>query len=125
MSIKLFRVILPVSGIDAAAAFYERVLGLKGQRVSSGRHYFECGGTILACYSPRDDGDAWDVPANPEHVYFAISDLEAVLARCTEAGCRRVDAAIKTQPWGERSFYVEDPYGNKLCFVDEATAFTG
>jgi uncharacterized glyoxalase superfamily protein PhnB len=125
MSIKLFRVILPVSGIDAAAAFYERVLGLKGQRVSSGRHYFECGGTILACYSPRDDGDAWDVAANPEHVYFAVSDLEAVFARCTEVGCLRVDTAIETQPWGERSFYVADPYGNKLCFVDETTAFTG
>ncbi|HEY5096249.1 MAG TPA: hypothetical protein VII69_14140 [Candidatus Eremiobacteraceae bacterium] len=36
------------------------------------------------------------------------------------------DAAgdIVTRPWGERSFYVVDPYGNGLCFVDETTLFT-
>lgn len=32
---------------------------------------------------------------------------------------------IQTQPWGERSFYCADPFGNKLCFVDEKTVFTG
>ena len=32
---------------------------------------------------------------------------------------------IAERPWGERSFYVEDPFGNKLCFVDRATMFTG
>jgi hypothetical protein len=32
---------------------------------------------------------------------------------------------ILTRPWGERSFYAEDPYGNLLCFVDERTVFTG
>ena len=125
MTVRLFRVILPVPAIEAGSAFYEQVLGMKGQRVSSGRHYFTCGPTILACYSSRDDGDAWDVPPNPEHLYFAVDDLEAAFARCHAANCRRVDAAIKTQPWGERSFYVEDPFGNKLCFVDEQTVFTG
>jgi hypothetical protein len=29
------------------------------------------------------------------------------------------------RPWGERSFYVKDPWGNGLCFVDEKTLFTG
>ena len=32
--------------------------------------------------------------------------------------------AIETQPWGERSFYCADPFGNKLCFVDDQTLFT-
>jgi uncharacterized glyoxalase superfamily protein PhnB len=125
MSIQLFRVILPVPSIDAGASFYAAIFAMPGERVSSGRHYFRCGATILACYSSRDDGDAWDVPPNPEHLYFAVDDLEAAFARCLNANCRRVDAAIKTRPWGERSFYVEDPFGNKLCFVDEKTAFTG
>ena len=125
MSVSLFRVILPVTNIAAGAAFYEHALGMPGKRVSSGRHYFQCGATILACYSPRDDGDAWDVPANPEHIYFAVDDLELHLARVRAAGCKRIDDAIRTQPWGERSFYAEDPFGNKLCFVDEQTLFTG
>jgi hypothetical protein len=32
---------------------------------------------------------------------------------------------IATRPWGERSFYLRDPFGNPLCFVDAATLFTG
>jgi len=32
---------------------------------------------------------------------------------------------IVKRPWGERSFYAHDPWGNGLCFVDENTLFTG
>ena len=38
----LCRIILPVGDINAAAAFYGRVLGSDGQRISPGRHYFDC-----------------------------------------------------------------------------------
>jgi hypothetical protein len=54
---KLYRVILPVRGIDSAAAVYARLLEKPGARISPGRHYFDCGGTILACYDPVADGD--------------------------------------------------------------------
>ena len=33
--------------------------------------------------------------------------------------------AIAVRPWGERSFYAEDPWGNPLCFVEEGTVYTG
>ncbi len=125
MSTKLFRVILPVASIEMAAVFYEKVFGVTGARVSGGRHYFQCGGTILACFSPREDGDAFDLPPNPDHLYFSVDDLDATFGRCKLAGCKRVDDQIKTRPWGERSFYAEDPFGNKICFVDEDTVFTG
>ena len=120
----LFRVILPVPDIEAAAAFYARVLGNPGVRVSSGRHYFDCGGTILACYDPLRDGDREPVGPNPQYVYFGVDDLAALRGRACEAGCR--DATeIEVQPWGERSFYAHDPFGNPICFVDETTRFTG
>ena len=32
---------------------------------------------------------------------------------------------IVVRPWGERSFYVEDPWKNPLCFVEEGTVYTG
>jgi len=32
---------------------------------------------------------------------------------------------VVKRPWGERSFYAYDPWGNGLCFVDENTLFTG
>jgi len=32
---------------------------------------------------------------------------------------------IVVRPWGERSFYAEDPWGNPPCFVEERTGYTG
>ena len=33
-------------------------------------------------------------------------------------------AKVIERPWGERSFYVTDPWGNELCFVQEGTLYT-
>jgi uncharacterized glyoxalase superfamily protein PhnB len=106
---------------------------MPGQRVSDGRHYFDCGGTILACFDPRADGDSFDATPNPDHLYFAVDDLDAAYRACRSTGASFAtgdvhgDPAgqIATRPWGERSFYVADPFGNKLCFVDRTTKFTG
>lgn len=133
MQPKLFRIILPVSDVKRAAVFYKAVLGADGMRVSNGRHYFDCGGTILACFDPRADGDPYDAKPNPEWLYFAVDDIEATFAACKRAGATMSPedvhgtpaGEIHTRPWGERSFYAFDPFGNKLCFVDRTTAFTG
>lgn len=130
---RLFRVILPVSNIEEAAKFYAAVLGSPGARVSAGRHYFDCGGVILACFDPQADGDGYTPTPNPEWLYFALSELEACYEACQNAGAKlstddiHGDPAgqIAARPWGERSFYCQDPFGNKLCFVDQATVFTG
>jgi predicted enzyme related to lactoylglutathione lyase len=120
----LFRVILPVSDIEAAASFYARLLGIPGNRVSSGRHYFDCAGTILACYDAPADGDLEAVGPNPQHVYFSVDDLDAAHARAEQAGCHEL-TGIETRPWGERSFYARDPFENPICLVDSQTLFTG
>jgi catechol 2,3-dioxygenase-like lactoylglutathione lyase family enzyme len=120
----LFRVILPVPDIEAAASFYARVLGMPGTRVSSGRHYFDCGGTILACYDALADGDPEPAGPNPQYVYFSVDDVGAAHERARQAGCRGL-TAIEVQPWGERSFYARDPFDNPICFVDSETLFTG
>jgi len=130
---KLFRVILPVTDIERAAAFYETVLGMEGQRVSAGRHYFDCDGTILACLDARADGDDYEASPNPEWIYLAVDDIQETFDACHQAGATfspgdvHGDPAgrIETRPWGERSFYVEDPFGNKVCFVDRATTYLG
>ena len=121
---QVFRVIVPVSDIDGAARFYEDLLGLAGKRISSGRHYLDCEGTILALFSPREDTDPWDARPNPEPIYFAVDDLDAVHRRAVEMDAL-IDDPIATQPWGERSFYLRDPFGNRLCMVDQDTLFTG
>lgn len=130
---KLYRVIVPVADIEQAAAFYAAVLGIPGLRVSDGRHYFDCDGTILACYDPKADGDEGCPAPLPEHLYFAVDDLDRTYIACQKA-CAVFDTGdvhgdpagqIAVRPWGERSFYVADPFGNKLCFVDRRTVFTG
>jgi len=123
----LYRIILPVNNIERAAAFYSTVLGTSGRRVSPGRHYFNCGGTILACYDPIADGDGkqgeWNF--HPlQYIYFAVSDLEAARERVQNAG-GTIEGDIKKMPWGERMFYARDPFGSRISFVDEQTLFTG
>ena len=132
VAIRIFRLIMPVADIDRAARFYESLLDQAGMRVSHGRHYLECGGVILALYDPRADGDSGEVRPNFDHVYFAVSDLHAVYDRAKEVGGISEEVGdgnlpmgeIARRPWGERSFYMRDPFGNKLCFVDETTVFT-
>jgi predicted enzyme related to lactoylglutathione lyase len=123
----LYRVIMPVTDIQRAAAFYGAVLNSPGARVSPGRHYFHCGGTILACYDPiaDGDGDLGQPKLHPlQYLYFAVPDLEAILARIQSAG-GFIDEPIAKMPWGERLFYARDPFNNLISFVDDKTVFKG
>ena len=130
---RLFRVILPVNDIETAARFYATLLDTAGMRVSNGRHYFMCGGVILALYDPRADGDTRTPRPNFDHVYFGVADLESAFQRAQQVGGLSTETGdggvpmgeIARRPWGERSFYLDDPFGNPLCFVDEASIFKG
>jgi uncharacterized glyoxalase superfamily protein PhnB len=117
-SARLFRVILPVCPIDTAAEYYGAVFGVPGSRISPGRHYFGCGEVILACFDPQADGDAWEAKPNPEHLYFLVDHLEEYFHRVEAQPNSRISRPIETQPWGERSFYFVDPFGNKLFRSD-------
>jgi catechol 2,3-dioxygenase-like lactoylglutathione lyase family enzyme len=131
-SIRLYRVILPVGDIDRAVRFYRELLDQEGVRVSPGRHYFGCDGVILALYSPGGDGDQAEARPNFEHVYFAVANLDALYERAERVGGLSAATGdghlpmgkIARRPWGERSFYMHDPFDNPLCFVDETTIFT-
>jgi catechol 2,3-dioxygenase-like lactoylglutathione lyase family enzyme len=132
-SARLYRVILPVDSLDVAVRFYAGLLDDAGMRISPGRHYFRCGEVTLAVYDPGADGDARTPRPNFDHVYFAVDDLEAVFARAERLGTLSKGVgdgnlpmgAIARRPWGERSFYLQDPFGNPLCVVDAASIFTG
>jgi predicted enzyme related to lactoylglutathione lyase len=123
MAVGLFRVIIPVEDIDAAAGFYAKLLGWTGERVAPNRHYFDCEGTILACVDPQGEHAAFR--PNIEHIYFTVDNLEEQLDRARAAGCSWLDERMETRPWGERSFYARDPFGNPICFVERGTEFTG
>src|SRR6266704_1290045 len=118
MNVRLFRVILPAADVRRSVAFYAALFEDPGERVANTRHYFECGGVILAIVDPRGEDESVEVRPNPDHVYFAVEDLEAMYERAKAAGCSWLEDQIRTRVWGERSFYARDPVGNPICFVD-------
>jgi catechol 2,3-dioxygenase-like lactoylglutathione lyase family enzyme len=127
----LFRLILQVDDLDKASAFYAKLLDDPGRRIPrASRHYIDCGPVILALVDVAAGGEV--AKPTPDYIYFAVGDLERFYARATELHCLATEdvhgasaGEIVVRPWGERSFYVEDPWGNGLCFVDEQTLFTG
>jgi catechol 2,3-dioxygenase-like lactoylglutathione lyase family enzyme len=126
----LFRVILHVGDLGKAERFYTSLLGAQGRAVGGGRVYFDCGPVILALLDPTSGGTK--PRPFPDFVYFTVRDLERVHARAEQLDCLEEAhvhgepaGEIVVRPWGERSFYTVDPWGNGLCFVEEPTKFTG
>jgi catechol 2,3-dioxygenase-like lactoylglutathione lyase family enzyme len=126
---KLFRVTIEVSDLEKATTLYSDLLGTPGKRHPGARHYYDCGGVILAVLDVSRGG----VPptAGPKSMYFAVDDVAAVHARAQELGVLapyqvhgQPAADVITRPWGEKSFYVVDPWGNDLCFCDDGTLYT-
>ncbi len=125
---RIFRVILPVDDLERATQFYRTLLETHGERVTSGRHYFDCGGILLACWDPLADGDPTFPGPNPGHVYLTTGErLEAVRQRAIDAGAvpDPTRGTIASRPWGERSFYAHDPWGNPFCIVEAGSEYLG
>ena len=126
---KLFRVTVEVANLDEAATFYAKLLNTDGKRHPGARHYFDCGGVILAVLDVSRGG--MNPTPGPKSLYFAVKDLDSVHARATNLKAlapykvhgQPAGEAIE-RPWGERSFYVVDKWGNDLCFVEEGTLYT-
>jgi catechol 2,3-dioxygenase-like lactoylglutathione lyase family enzyme len=126
---QFFRLNIEVGDLEAAISFYTRLLGIQGRKQAGSRCYFNCGPVtlqVLDVSSLRDPHPA------PKALYFTVSDLDAAYERAGALNCvSREDvhdapgAGIVVRPWGERSFYVEDPWKNPLCFVEEGTVYAG
>ena len=126
---KIFRVTVEVADLDKAAAFYSKLLGSDGKRHPGARHYFDCGGVILAVLDVSRGGMPPTI--GPKSLYFAVGDVTVVHARAVQLGAlapykvHGEDAgAVTKRAWGEKSFYAVDPWGNDLCFVEDGTLYT-
>ena len=126
---KLFRVTLEVADLERATQLYAALFGLDGQRYPGARHYFDCGGVIVAVLDVSRGG--LPPTPGPKSLYFAVDDVDAVHARADQLGVLapyqvhgEPASAVITRPWGERSFYVVDPWGNDLCFCENGTLYT-
>jgi catechol 2,3-dioxygenase-like lactoylglutathione lyase family enzyme len=129
MTVKIFRITAEVDHLSDATAFYAALLDQPGTRHHGARHYFDCGGVILAVIDVAAGG--LTPQPLPKSLYFAVDDIAAVHARAKHLGALApfsVHGApageVIDRPWGERSFYVTDRWGNELCFVQDGTLFT-
>lgn len=124
---QFFRLNIEVGDLAAAQSFYEVLLGLTGRVQPGSRFYMNAGPVALQVVQPQS-------PPHPaaKALYFTVTDLDAIHARA-----RALDALsslpvhtmnggdISVKPWGERSFYANDPWGNPLCFVEAGTVYAG
>lgn len=125
---QLFRLNIEVGDLAAAQSFYERLLGLAGRPQPGARFYMNAGPVALQVLQPQERAPH---PA-AKALYFSVSDLDAVHARAATLNCLSIEPVhmmsggeISVKPWGERSFYANDPWGNPLCFVEAGTVYAG
>ncbi|MEO8702175.1 MAG: VOC family protein [Kofleriaceae bacterium] len=126
---KLFRITLEVSELDRAAEIYATLFGTEGKRHPGARHYFDCGGVIVAVLDVSRGG--LPPTPGPKSLYFAVTDIAAIHARAKALDILapyRVHGEpasdVIVRPWGEKSFYTVDPWGNDLCFCEDGTLYT-
>jgi hypothetical protein len=122
----LFRINVQVGDIEQAAKSWGAMLGVEGRPQAGSRCYFTAGAVTLQI-----------VQVDPPHpaakaLYFLVDDLDAMHARVGGLGWLskelvhgQVGGDISVRPWGERSFYAEDTWGNPLCFVERGTVYPG
>ena len=114
--------ILIDAGDDAltkARAFYQELLGLepleRPANTDSGRPgaWYRCGSQQLHLTT---ENDATRVnKASARHPAFRVANLEAIRARLEAAGVKII--AGNRFP-GQERFFVRDPWGNRLEFVE-------
>ena len=126
---RLFRVTIEVADLDAATDLYRELLGADGDRHPGARHYFDCGDVIVAVIDVSQGG--LSPTPGPKSLYFAVDDVDAVHRRAAALDVLapyqvhgEPAGEVRERPWGERSFYAVDPWGNDLCFCQDGTLYT-
>ena len=126
---RFFRLNIEVGDLKAAISFYTRLLGIEGRKQAGSRCYFECGPVTLQVLDVSSERQPHTAA---KALYFTVDNLETVYERAKALQCLSSgevhDApggGIVVRPWGERSFYAEDPWKNPLCFIEEGTVYTG
>jgi hypothetical protein len=125
----LFRINIEVGDLDKAAKFCGTLLGQTGRIQAGSRVYFTAGPVTLQVVDVSSEGKPH--PA-AKALYFTVEDLDAIFARAKALNCLSKESVhgapgggISVRPWGERSFYAEDPWKNPLCFVEAGTIYPG
>jgi catechol-2,3-dioxygenase len=126
---QLFRLNIEVGNLDQAEQFYRTLFAIPGRRHVGGRVYFDAGSVTLQIV----DVSATGIPhPAAKALYFTVKHVDALHARAKSLNALSKEVVhgmpggdVVMRPWGERSFYTEDPWGNPLCFVEAGTTYPG
>ena len=123
---QLFRLNIEVGDLDGAEQFYSKLFVTPGRRQAGSRVYFDAGPVTLQIVATGQPHPA------AKALYFTVKDLDAAHRRAKELNALSKELVhgkpggeAIMRPWGERSFYAEDPWANPLCFVEAGTTYPG
>ena len=123
-----FRLNIEVADLGKAAAFYGELFGIEGRLQAGSRVFIQAGPATLQVVDVSPEEPQLAAKA----LYFTVKDVDAIHARAKKLGALSKELVhgkpggdLVTRPWGERSFYADDPWGNPLCFVEAGTTYPG
>jgi predicted enzyme related to lactoylglutathione lyase len=125
----LFRINIEVGNLEKAGDFYGKLFGTVGRMQAGARCYFTAGPVTLQVVDVSTEGRPHTAA---KALYFVVNDLDAIFERAKSLKCLSSEVVhgepggqISVRPWGERSFYAEDPWNNPICFVEAGTIYPG
>lgn len=114
----IMQILVPVSDVDRAADFYEKVLGLHLLFKYPGNAFFDADGVRIYLAKPTEadfDGRA--------SIYFRVDDVTGTLARLEAKGAPvriRPTIAHRDTDYDLWLAFVTDPDGNNIGLMREA-----
>ena len=113
MQMKLELVIVPVSDVDRAKAFYTEKLGFHAdfdQRVNENLRFVQLTPEGSACSIAFGEGLTTMQPGSLEGLQMVVEDARAMREELVKRGA--VVSEVDVQPWGH-FVYFSDPDGNR------------
>ncbi|MGC5024464.1 VOC family protein [Tsukamurella sp. DT100] len=115
MTASISRLVVSVSALDPALAFYAGLLGLRRTAAADELAWLATADGVEIMLHER--------PATPSDTAvalgFAVADLDGVVGAWTARGGAVVDPP-EARPWGERMAVVRDPDGHLVCLSQAA-----
>ena len=114
----IMQILVPVTDLDRAVAFYENVLELRLQFRFPGNAFFDAEGVRLYLATPTEPGFA-----GVATVYFRVADVSATLELLESRGAvvrERPEIVFGTDDYDLWLAFVQDPDGNNIGLMREA-----
>jgi len=111
--------VIAVQNLQAAALFYQDVLGFKIREIGDdGWRLFERDACqIMAGHCP-DSTPARELGDHSYFAYIVIDDADQYCAEVTEKGAELIKT-ISSEPWGMREFGIRTNDGHRIMFGQE------